>query len=60
MARARRSGPPLITKGMPTGPEAASTQSDLGTTKRSDGSEQVTYDGHPLYYYITDKSGPAR
>ena len=28
----------------------------LGTTKRSGGSEQVTYAGHPLYYYVGDKA----
>jgi predicted lipoprotein with Yx(FWY)xxD motif len=27
----------------------------LGTTKRSDGKRQVTYKGHPLYYFIQDK-----
>ena len=48
--------PPVLTKGAPqagSGVEATL----LGMTKRKDGSLQVTYAGHPLYYYSADKVG---
>jgi len=45
--------PPLETKGAPTAGSGVNA-SDLGTITRSDGSEQVTYKGHPLYYFIAD------
>jgi predicted lipoprotein with Yx(FWY)xxD motif len=35
---------------------AGVTASDLATITRSDGSKQVTYNGHPLYYFIADTS----
>jgi predicted lipoprotein with Yx(FWY)xxD motif len=42
--------PPVLTKGSPTA--ASGTKQDLlGTTKRTDGTTQVTYGGHPLYFY---------
>jgi predicted lipoprotein with Yx(FWY)xxD motif len=33
----------------------AADAADVGTTMRSDGTEQVTYKGHPLYYFEKDK-----
>jgi predicted lipoprotein with Yx(FWY)xxD motif len=47
--------PPLLTKGNPTAGTGVNA-SDLGTTMRSDGTEQVTYKGHPLYYFVADTS----
>jgi predicted lipoprotein with Yx(FWY)xxD motif len=47
--------PPLTTAGMPKagGKVKASL---LGTTTRSNGSREVTYAGHPLYYYAGDSA----
>jgi predicted lipoprotein with Yx(FWY)xxD motif len=45
--------PPVTTKGAAKA-GAGVAAAKLGTTKRSDGSTQVTYDGHPLYYYSGD------
>jgi predicted lipoprotein with Yx(FWY)xxD motif len=44
---------PVATTGMPQ-ISGAVKSSKLGTTKRTDGTTQVTYDGHPLYYFIKD------
>jgi predicted lipoprotein with Yx(FWY)xxD motif len=49
--------PPLLTKGKPTASGGASA-AKLGTTRRSDGTTQVTYAGHPLYMFIMDKNKP--
>jgi predicted lipoprotein with Yx(FWY)xxD motif len=45
--------PPLIA-GKPTA-AAGLKASMLGTTKRKNGKLQVTYNGHPLYYFLPDK-----
>ncbi len=49
--------PPLTTTGAPKATGGAHS-AELGTITRSDGTKQVTYKGHPLYYYVGDpKSG---
>jgi predicted lipoprotein with Yx(FWY)xxD motif len=42
--------PPVLTEGAP-GAGAGAQARLLGTTERDDGTTQITYDGHPLYYY---------
>jgi predicted lipoprotein with Yx(FWY)xxD motif len=48
--------PPLLTSAAPlAGPGVEAKL--LGMTKRKNGTLQVTYNGHPLYYYEADKVG---
>src|SRR3954471_9503513 len=46
--------PPLLTSGAPHAGPGVKT-SLLGTTKRTDGKLEVTYAGHPLYYFVSDR-----
>jgi predicted lipoprotein with Yx(FWY)xxD motif len=45
--------PPLLTNGAPVAGSGANATL-VGTSKRTDGSTEVTYNGHPLYYVVTD------
>lgn len=51
--------PPVLTDGAPV---AAGTVDPtlLGTTTRTDGATQVTYNGHPLYYYAHEAPGEVK
>ncbi|MGW0589443.1 hypothetical protein [Streptosporangium sp. NPDC002607] len=45
--------PPLVATGRPQAGSGASSAL-LGTTARTDHTTEVTYNGHPLYYYVGD------
>jgi predicted lipoprotein with Yx(FWY)xxD motif len=47
--------PPYLSTGTPQAAKGA-TANLVGTTKRADGTTQVTYAGHPLYYFVGDKA----
>ena len=47
--------PPVPANGTLTATGGAKA-TDLGTITRSDGTKQVTYDGHPLYYFVGDSA----
>jgi predicted lipoprotein with Yx(FWY)xxD motif len=51
--------PPVLTDGLPVAGRWA-REDRLGTTKRTDGSVQVTYAGHPLYYYAHEGKNEVR
>jgi predicted lipoprotein with Yx(FWY)xxD motif len=48
--------PPVLARGTPRAGTGAG-DGLLGTTTRRDGKRQVTYAGHPLYYYVQDSPG---
>src|SRR5260370_20705738 len=50
--------PPLLSSGAATAASGANAAL-LGTTKRADGTTQVTYNGHPLYRFVQDQNAGA-
>jgi predicted lipoprotein with Yx(FWY)xxD motif len=48
-----RAWPPVYTRGAPRAGRNI-RRSLLGTTRRRDGRRQVTYNGHPLYFYANE------
>lgn len=51
--------PPVLTDGAPIA--SGDVKSELlGTTKRTDGTTQVTYNNHPLYYYAHEGVGEVK
>ena len=51
--------PPVLTDGTPAAANGADADL-LGTTARADGSMQVTYGDHPLYYYAHEGKNEVR
>jgi predicted lipoprotein with Yx(FWY)xxD motif len=51
--------PPVLTEGEPTA-DGDVDAALLGTTERDDGSVQVTYNGHPLYFYADEAPGEVK
>ena len=56
LRRLRRRLAPFLTKGKPVAGKGVVAKK-LGTTVRDDGTRQVTYGGHPVYFYEHDRPG---
>lgn len=51
--------PPVFTEGEPKAAKGVD-KGLLGTTRRRDGKQQVTYAGQPLYYYAHERPGEVK
>lgn len=50
-----RAWPPLYSRGESLRAGSGLSSAKIATIKRRGGRRQVTYNGHPLYYYVGDK-----
>jgi predicted lipoprotein with Yx(FWY)xxD motif len=48
--------PPLLTHGGAPAVSGPAQSALLGAVQRADGTQQVTYNGHPLYFYVGDRN----
>lgn len=48
--------PPLPAPADPAAATGTGPAAQLGSTPRGDGTNQLTYHGHPLYYYVGDQN----
>lgn len=48
--------PPVLTNGRPVAADGVRARL-LGSTRRRDGTRQLTYRGRPVYYYVSDAPG---
>lgn len=46
--------PPLLAQGEPKTMDPSLSDGDVGVIQRGDGTQQVTFAGHPLYHYAQD------
>lgn len=51
--------PPVLTNGSPIATGSVNGKL-LSTTQRTNGTTQVTYNGHPLYYYAQEEAGEVK
>ena len=55
LLRPRFNWPPLLATTQSTS-DPLLNQTSIGVSQRNNGAQQLTYNGHPLYYYVGDRN----